>query len=363
MTLPAGFLELPFEVYREDPQWIPETSAEVAAAFSEHNPWLKGRHARAFCTPGRVRCAGFFDPGSPIEGQSAAFFGYWESQGDDEADAALSAQVEDWARALGAQCLYGPVNFSTALGYRWRLSGNPDVPPFPGEPYNRSEYPARMERLGYRLCRRYLTQYIGPEHQKALLDRRRHRLESLRQQGFRFERVDPKEWLARLKDTYALADASFRENFAYTKPSFEQFSAIFGERLLATICPDTSVVAYAPSGELVGVFLVYPHYGPLVVQGAGAKRVNVRELSFQVHAPLLAAFPPVTNVLKTLAVHPSHRGNGLSEALTCCVFEWGSGRYPLSLGALIREGNFSGKLAYDTPLCRQYGLYRKDLSA
>ncbi|MGZ3407677.1 MAG: hypothetical protein ACXVAN_14605, partial [Polyangia bacterium] len=104
--LPAGFLELPHQLYRDDPRWIPEEPDAVARAFSPANRWLQTGMAQPFCLPGRARAAAFFDPRCAIDGAPAAFFGYWESVGDLEADRALFARVVEWARARGAARLY-----------------------------------------------------------------------------------------------------------------------------------------------------------------------------------------------------------------------------------------------------------------
>ena len=44
-----------------------------------------------------------------------------------------------------------------------------------------------------------------------------------------------------------------------------------------------------PDGDLAGFFLVYPHYGPLAIQGSTLGRVPVSDLSYDAHDAVLAA--------------------------------------------------------------------------
>ncbi|MGZ3443915.1 MAG: hypothetical protein ACXVDD_30555, partial [Polyangia bacterium] len=271
--LPAGFLELPHQLYRDDPRWIPEEPDAVARAFSPANRWLQTGMAQPFCLPGRARAAAFFDPRCAIDGVPAAFFGYWESVGDLEADRALFARVVEWARARGAARLYGPINFSTAFGYRVLLSAEPDALPFPGEPYNPPWYGERLGALGLELERRYLTQRIDRDRARASLERHRPLRLRLEERGYRFSQLDHAEWLGRLAELHGLADQMFAGNFAYTPFGFDEFAAAYGASMLRRLWRELSVVAHAPNGEIAGFFLVYPHYGPLVVQAAGGARI------------------------------------------------------------------------------------------
>ncbi len=357
-----GFLALPHALYRDDPRWIPEEPDAVARAFSPANRWHVLRAARTFCAPERARAAAFFDPRCAIDGTPAAFFGYWESAGDLDADRALFARVAEWARAHGAERLYGPINFSTANGYRVLLSAEPDALPFPGEPYNPAWYGAQLEALGFALERRYLTQHIDRERAQASLERHRRLRQRLEARGYRFSPIDADEWLARLDELALLADAMFAGNFAYTPLPPGEFAAAFGARLLARLWRELSVVAHAPNGEIAGFFLVYPHYGPLVVQGAGQARVAPSAVDYARDVARLPAAAARTALLKTVAVNPKYRGRGVAEAMSAWLLERSAPLCDELLGALIREDNASRRLsAGETPALRWYGLYGKAL--
>lgn len=362
-TLPAGFLDLPRQVYRDDPFWIPESDAAVARAFDRAaNPWFVGRESQTWCEPGRARLAAFHDPRLALDGEGAAFFGYFESTGDEAPEARLFAAAGAWARARGARSLVGPIDFSTFGRYRLRLSAEPGAVPFPGEPYGRPGYAQRLEAAGFARRETYVTQVADADTARSLRDARRDMPDRLRAQGYRFDSLRPAAWRARLPELHRLADAIFGGNFAYTPLPFAAFAAACGEALVSRCCPRTSVVAYGPGGDLAGLFLVQPHYGPLVVQEAGNERVPVEDLRYADHWPRLAARAFRQAVLKTVGVAAAHRRRGLMEAMTVEVLDRGDGLYDAWLGALIREGNPSRRFgAAEGVRERTYALYARAL--
>jgi GNAT superfamily N-acetyltransferase len=325
-----AFVALPHQLYRDDPRWIPEEPSAVTRAFSPANRWHHGRRARTFVVPGRARAAAFFDPRCAVDGAPAAFFGYWETDGDPDADRALLTRVADWAHAQGATRLYGPINFTTALGYRVLLDAERDAVPFPGEPYNPPWYGPELESLGFALERRYLTQTVDRALMQATLDRHQPLRARLEKRGYRFAPIDDAEWFARLPELHTLADSIFAGNFAYTPMPFTEFAAAFGTRLLRRCWRELSLIAHAPDGAIAGFCLVYPHL---------ERRVAI---------------------LKTIAVNPAYRARGVAEAMSAWMLERARGTCDHVWGALIREDNASRRLATGgTPALRWYGLYGK----
>lgn len=327
-----AFLALPHQLYRDDPRWIPEEPAAVARAFSPANGWHEGRRARTFVVPERARVAAFFDPRCTVDGAAAAFFGYWETDGEPDADRALFARVAEWATEQGATRLYGPINFTTALGYRVLLDAERDAVPFPGEPYNPPWYGPELQSLGFALERRYLTQVLDRALVQATVDRHRPLLSRLEKRGYRLGTIDDAEWFARLPELHTLADAIFAGNFAYAPMPFTEFAAAFGTRLLRRCWRELSLIAHAPDGAIAGFCLVYPHLDRRVA------------------------------ILKTIAVNPAWRARGVAEAMTVWMLERALTMCDQVWGALIREDNASRRLATGgTPALRWYGLYGKAL--
>jgi hypothetical protein len=356
--LPVGFVELPDAIYGDDPHYIPESPDELQALFGSDNPWFGHGVARVFCVPGLARAAAFRRRGFAVAGRPAALFGFWESAGDQDANAAVIARVRSWAAARGAVELYGPVNFTTALAYRLRLTAPDDALPFPGEPYNPPSYPDDLEALGFRLVRRYVTQIFQAADLRAAAEHKLPILKRLERQGYTFERLDPDRWQRHAGELLGLANAVFADNFAFTPLTSGEFTAGFGSGFAARLTPDGSVIAYGPDGEVAGVCLTMPHYGPLVVRSAGAARVRVSELCYARHAEALAPHGAPTWVLKTIGSSPAHRRRGVADAMAGAMLKRGL-RLGLTtlFGAVIREDNPSRRLTRGHHAERWYGLY------
>lgn len=360
--LPAGFLALPGLVYRDDPTWIPEDTDGLAAQFSPENSYFQRSRARAFCIPGKARVVAFHDPELRIDGEPAAYAGYFESSGDQDANAEVLRRAEQWLHGQGAHIVYGPVQFNTAHSYRFRLSGSADFAPFLGEPYNPATYPGFWEELGYGLARRFLSQLIPlPQLYQALTLFQPLR-ESLLAEGYRFVCPTVDTWLQHLPTLHEMIDSIFSQNFAYSRSSYSAFAALLQPAILHKICQLSSMLVFAPDGSLAALGLSYPHYGPLLVQGRGAERIHARDIDYGMHAPLLAGMSPRGCIGKTLGVHPAHRRKGIKEVLLLTGFERSLSTYDIWCAATIREDNTSRRVFADVATAEHwYALYAKRL--
>jgi hypothetical protein len=359
-----SFSALPHELHARDPFWIPEEPESVHEAFSPANPWFRSGRAATLCIPGHARLAVFRADGCRVAGRNAAFFGYLESDRDGTALNALFAHAAEWARAAGAETLYGPIDFDSYGRYRLRTGVEAaGGMPFPGEPYNPPWYPRLLARGGFMVVQEYASRMaavVRPDVRQCAA------LRSAAREGYDIEALDGDRWLALLPELHRSADEMFGAGFAYTPVPLERFAMLYGAALARRLCPRTSVLARAASGDIAGFFLCFPDYGPLLVQGARAARVTASALSYDEHAPRLAAAGSRTVVAKTAGVAPAHRRRGLMDALSASAIERGALHYDRWISALVRAGNPSGR--YGDRLAgrgrgeqRSYALYAKSL--
>ena len=360
--VPDGFCELAAQVYADDGQWIPEDPATVTTAFSDANTWFQSGKARAFLIPGKARAAAFISPEMLIDGVQAAFFGYWETTEDPECDRLLMTQVEAWARDQGASVLYGPINFTTYGTYRLRVSAEPNARTFQAESYNPEGYPAVLEGLHFKTCQRYLVQISDTTSVTQMAEPFQAVIDGFQQAGYRFEPLTPELWLGRMSELHGLVDRTFRHNFAYTPLPYAAFERACGEAFVNKACPHASLVAFGPEGDIAGFSLVYPHYGPIITQGAGEGRVSVGDLHHASHASLLEASPPRVALAKTLATAPGHQARGLMSAMGSLGVLETPDRYDAWFAAMIRSDNPSRRYTKERHSAeRWYALYQKAL--
>jgi hypothetical protein len=359
-----SFSALAHELHAADPFWIPEEQEPVQQAFSPANPWFRSGRAATLCVPGRARLAVFRADGCRVAGRDTAFFGFLESEPDGTALDALLALAAEWARAAGADMLCGPIDFDSYGRYRLRTGDEAaGGMPFTGEPYNPHYYPRLLARAGFTVVQEYTSRIAAGVRPDA---RQRAALLAATREGYCIEPLDGDRWLALLPELHRMADEIFGAGFAYTPVPFERFALLYGAALARRLCPRTSVLARSTAGDIAGFFLCFPDYGPLLVQGAGPDRVTAGALSYDEHAPVLAAAGSRTVVAKTAGVAPAHRRRGLMDALSASAIDRGALHYDRWISALVRAGNPSGR--YGDRLAgrgrgeqRSYALYAKSL--
>lgn len=357
-----GFADIAALAHAGDPRWIPEDPAAVQRAFSARNPWFQTGQAATFAVPERARVATFFTPPGVIDGAVSAFFGFFAAVHDDEdAARAVLAEAAAWARARGAQVIYGPIDFATSFAYRVLTQLEEGGLPFVGEPYNPPYYPRLLEAAGCTVAQRYVTYQTTQEEYEKTLEHGQAPRAALLAAGYRFEALTPERWMSSIDLLHAVADDIFGGNFGYTPISRAQFGEALGERFARKLDPDASQLAIAPDGSIAGLTMFYPHWGPIIVAGAHA-RVALAELDFATHFPQLHAAGPVEGVFKTVGVSRAHRRKGIGEALSTATLERAITRYPRICGALMREDNLSRRIIRAHSSERWYALYSKPLS-
>jgi GNAT superfamily N-acetyltransferase len=230
----------------------------------------------------------------------------------------------------------------------------------PGEPHNPAGYAGVLAAAGFAPAATYVTQLGAPRGAGDAAGARR----AVRAAGYRVEPLDGAAWAAMLPALHQAADEIFGGNLAYTPLPYAAFAAAYGAPVARRLCPRTSVVAWAPDGALAGFALVYPHYGPLLAQGAPGGPVPADALSFAEHAPALARLGGGgrTAVARTVGVAAAHRRRGLLTAMGAAVLERGRAHYDRWIAALIRADNPSRRFGAPRARAeRTYALYARPL--
>ena len=357
------FLEIPHLVYARDPMWIPERGTGIARSFSARNPWFDRGKSRTFWIPGQARIAAFRDPLVSVDGRPAAFFGFWETLGDVDSNVRLFGEVERWARSEGAVDLYGPMNFSVFGSYRLRVTAEPKAVTFPGEPYNPAHYVGLLGRLGFTASQHYTTWIAEPEDSREQIASLASVCEDVLAAGYRLQSLSHGWWMAHLREIHECLDAILSDYFAYAPLPYALFESTFGEAFIRKACPHSSVRVEASNGALAGFLIVYPHYGPLVVAGAGAGRIAVDELDHSTHLPrLLGETDKPDYIAYFVGAHPDHRHDGsLFAAMTAMAAQESASRAGRVFGAMSRST--APRMTESTSVASQrtYAIFRRTI--
>lgn len=164
-----AFLNLPFDLYRGDANWVPPLRRPAAkvlaghAAFFEHAEMALLLAERSGSPVGRV-AAIVNRAHNDYHGDRVGFFGFFEcATGDEEAAAALIARAEAWLAERGMETIRGPVSPSMNSTCGLLVDGF-DRPPMVLMPYNPPGYAALLEAAGLRGCKDLYAYLVEAEH-------------------------------------------------------------------------------------------------------------------------------------------------------------------------------------------------------
>ena len=159
------FIDLPFRIYRDCPQWVPPLVDDVKLMlnrkkypFYEHSDadfFLAEREDRTV-----ARIAVFENRHYNEHARSrTAFFYLFDAEDDPEAAVALFEQIEAWARARGLDKIVGAKGFLQGDGVGVLVEGFEHHPAV-GIPYNHAYYGELIERAGYTRQRDFMSAYL-----------------------------------------------------------------------------------------------------------------------------------------------------------------------------------------------------------
>lgn len=160
------FVDLPFRLYRDDPNWVPPLKGESLGLITpEKNGWYSHAEAQLFlayrdgAVVGRISAhidtlAATMDPAQGF-GPDVGQWGLMEAE-DETAFTALMAAAADWLRAKGKVRALGPISQSIWEEPGLLIEGY-DHPPTVMMGHARPEYRGWIERAGHRPVKQLKT--------------------------------------------------------------------------------------------------------------------------------------------------------------------------------------------------------------
>jgi GNAT superfamily N-acetyltransferase len=161
-----AFLELPFRIYADCPQWVPPLMMNARRWFNrEQNPYYRHSEAAFFLARsddgdviGRLAVLDHANHNAYHHSRTA-FFYLFECIHHQEAAHQLFNAGYEWARARGLDQIVGPRGFSAMDGAGLLVEGFEHRPAF-GIPYNLPFYRELIEAEGFQLQRDMLSGYL-----------------------------------------------------------------------------------------------------------------------------------------------------------------------------------------------------------
>lgn len=166
------FINLPFKLYADCPQWVPPLLPDARLQLNrDKNPYYRRNDAAFFMASRDGRDVGRICVMHPkylndFKGTHFAFFYLFDCADDQEAANSLFDAAAQWARERNLAILKGPHGFMAADGFGMLARGFEHRPAI-GIPYNYDYYLRLAETWGFQLEERVYSGYVNLDEIRA----------------------------------------------------------------------------------------------------------------------------------------------------------------------------------------------------
>jgi GNAT superfamily N-acetyltransferase len=267
----SAFVRLPWQIYRDDPHWVPPLMREVRLKldrskhpFFEHATmelFLASRGARVL---GRI-AATVDDRHNEFHHEHTGSFGMFECVDDYDVAKSLFSAAEAWCKGKGMNHVRGPLNLSMNDECGFLLEGF-DSEPVIMMPYNPEYYLEFCERYGFTKDKdlyAYMKDTVGVVDRIAALVERVRRKENVVVRPMDMKRFD--EEVETLKKIY---NAAWDLNWGFVPMTAKEMD-LMAKQLRPIAEPDLVLFAEV-NGQPVGVSITIPDFNQVL------KRLNGR---------------------------------------------------------------------------------------
>jgi len=262
------FIELPYRLYRGDPNWVPPLRSEQWGQFDrQRNPMLDHCTYDLFLLldGGQVvgRIAAFVDHlGVEHWGQPIGLFGSYECVDDLQGARMLLEAARAWLREHGMTTMRGPWSFASQ---EWGLVVEGFTPPpVIMAPYNPPYYNDHLTSFGLQKAKDLLVYYVDaregyriPERYLVLTDTVQRRL------GVTVRAVDMKHLEEDVAKIVQISNIAIAPNWGYY-PVTEAEGRAMARDLRQIVQPEAVLIAEGPHGEAIGFAITLPDINVLL---------------------------------------------------------------------------------------------------
>jgi GNAT superfamily N-acetyltransferase len=263
-----AFVELPWKIYRDDPNWVPPLlSMAYEVIDTETHPFYEFARLALFNAwrgdelVGRI---GAIDNPRHNETHNdrVGFFGFFEAENDPEVAGALFDTAGDWLKARGKDAIRGPANPSVNDEYGLLVDGF-DSPPVILMTYNPRYYIDLIQGAGFEKAMDLWAWYIptstyGGTKADSLPEKLTRVVKAVRRRyGYRVHALDMRrfdEEVVKIKQVYRSA---WEKNWGAIPLTEHEFQHL-ADSLKPMADPDLVFIVEDKEGRVVGMSLTLP---------------------------------------------------------------------------------------------------------
>ncbi|MEL6385349.1 MAG: hypothetical protein AAFQ89_23360, partial [Cyanobacteria bacterium J06626_18] len=257
------FLDLPAQIYRDDPNWVPPLRSSIAkqlsvaslmAQYCKFQPFLALRDRQPV---GRI-VAAINQRLIEKENQQVGLFGYFESINDTSVAKALLQAACQWLQQRHIAIVRGPIDLSLRNSAFFLVDGF-DSSPMVMMPYNPKYYPDLMKKIGWQKAKdAYAYNFPLYNHELSQQFEKGYQIACKSGISFRPIRIKGEGFEQDCHSLYRIFTESFRESWSSTYLTEEEFWEEARE-LKSLIDPDVFPVA-EDKGKMIGFWMGLPDY-------------------------------------------------------------------------------------------------------
>lgn len=257
------FVNLPFELYQNCPQWVPPFKSDIHMMMNaKKHPYYEHSIADFFVAEkdgnlvGRI-AALINKPFNEYHNAADAEFYLFEAIDDLEVANALFDKVIQWAKARGMNKLVGPKGFGPLDGYGIQIEGFEHRQMMNMMNYNYPYYRNLVENLGFTKVVDFVSSYVIPN--KFILPEKVQKAAEIAKKRGTFEvmsfnnKAHLKQWAPRIGEAY---NKAFVNNWEYYPLSKREVD--FVVKNVITIVHPHLLKVILKGGEIVGFTFPFP---------------------------------------------------------------------------------------------------------
>lgn len=344
-----AFLHLPWQLYREDPFWVPPLQHEDArlVGYRPH-PFYENAQSQTFLA---IRDGQVCGRVGAIENRAhneyhcekRGFFGFFECRDDPQAAAALLDAARRWLAERGLHDVRGPANPSLNYSIGTLVEGF-DLPPTFMLPYNPPYYASLIEGCGFRKTQD-LYAFRGYAHMMPAILAKRGAIadQIIEHHDLKFRWMERRRFRQNLTEFLTIFNRSLIDHWGFVPLSSAELDHM-GRGLSWLLLPEM-VVGAEIDGKLVGVAIVLLDFNPRIRKIGGRLfpfgflRLLVGKRRITKCRILTANVLPEYRLLGIgLALMHVLQKNVLKTAVQEAEFSWVAESNSLSRGAIEKGG-------------------------
>jgi GNAT superfamily N-acetyltransferase len=315
----TAFINLPYQLYKQDPVWVPPLRDEQRGQFDpKRNPLLEHCEWQLFLLEehGKLigRIAAFIDLlAIDFWKERIGLFGYFECAGDRAASQALLEAAREWLRGRKCSCMRGPWTF---VSQEWGLVVEGFTPPpVVMAPYNPPHYAGHFSAFGLEKVKDLLCWYISAAEGYRVPERILRLTEAVQKRyNVRIRQLDMQRYDEEVKIIIELANSTIIDNWGFSPVTEAEVQAMARD-MKPVLQPKGVLFAEDAQGKPIGFAITLPDVNALL------KGLNGHLFPFG-FIKLLLGIPRLRRYrMFALGVIPEYQGKAVDSLLYRAMHE------------------------------------------